>query len=267
MQSVKGNVELLVPESTSARFSLQSHQGGSINNTLTGELDTPSKADGPQTFALADASASVTINTMDGNIIVGHQKAADSEFGDENYDWSSVDTSLLNFAFVNPNYNIFDYQEIFIKQPEIHFDPSWEKKYTKDKKGLYRERIADEYSNLLKLAIREHFSQDKHFKIVTQRSKNALVIIPKVLELYIDDPGTVKISDMLSATRAGNARIDLVIFSPRDNSILALFMDKRSTVRPGGIPIPKSRVRNSRAFSRLFDDWIEDMIKLLGSPP
>lgn len=263
MQSVKGNVELLVPESTSARFSLQSHQGGSIKNTLKGKLDTLSNDTDTQVFALADASASVTINTMDGGISVGYQKAVVSDYDDQSYDWSLVDTNLLNFAFINPNYKIFDYQEIFIKQPEIHFDPSWEEKYGTGEKGHYQQRITLNYANLLKAAIAKTFSQDNRFKIVDQRNENALVIIPKVLELYIEDPETVEIRDVLVAARAGNAKIDLVIFSPSDQSVLALFMDKRSTDRPRGLAIPQARLRNSRAFSQLFNDWTEDIVKVL----
>ncbi len=263
IQSVKGSVKLLVPESTSARFSLQSHQGGSIENTLIGEPRTPNSDDDAQVFALADASASVKINTMDGDIMVGYQKAKVGEYDDEHYDWSLVETNLLNFAFINPNYNIFDYQEIFIKQPEIHFDPSWEKKYSTGEKGHYQQRITLEYANLLKAAIADTFSKDSRFRIVNQRNENALVIIPKVLELYIEDPETVEIRDVFVAARAGNAKIDLVVFSPSDQSVLALFMDKRSTERPRGLAISQARVRNSRAFSRLFSDWMADVVRVL----
>ena len=263
IQSVKGNVELLVPKSTSARFALQSHQGGTIHNTLNVQADAEHNSDGAHVFALADASASVTINTMDGNISVAYQKENVSDYDDENFDWSSVDTSLLNFAFVNPKYNVFDYQEIFIKEPEIRFDSSWEKKYGKGEIGIYQQRIATEYANLLKAAIRDNFAKTKRFKVVEQRKENVLVIIPKVLDLYITNPETIEFKEVLTAARAGNASIDLVVFSPSDNSMLALFMDKRSTSRPGGLPIPSSRIRNSRAFSRLFNDWIEDMVKVL----
>ena len=265
IQSVKGNVTLLVPETTSARFSLKSHQGGEIENTFKERIINSNQDDGAHVFSLVDtsSSSSISINTMDGNINVGPQEEVSNSYDDESYDWSSVDTSLLDFAFVNPNYNVLDYQEIFIKQPEIHFAPSWKKKFNGAKKGLYQKRIADEYSDLFKAAIANTFSETMNFKIIDQRKENALVVIPKILELYIDDPESVEIKDVFTASRAGNARIDLVVFSPSDSSILALFMDKRSTTRPKGIPFQRSRVRNSRAFSLLFNDWVEDIAKVL----
>ena len=125
MRSVKGHVELLVPDTTSARFSLQSHQGGTVSNMIGGTVDPHQNTSGAQIFTLADASANVTIDTLDGDITVAPQNATTTEYVDEDYDWSSVDTSVLNFAFINPKYNSLDYKEIYIKQPEIHFDPSW----------------------------------------------------------------------------------------------------------------------------------------------
>lgn len=263
IQSVKGEVELFVPDSTSARFSLQSHQGGTISNRLKANFDATTNDDGVQAFTLANASASITIDTLDGSIIVGPQENTTDDYGDESFDWSSVDTSLLNFAFVNPNYSIFDYQEIFIKEPEIRFDPNWERRFGHKSNGLYRKRIETEYASLLKAAIERRFFKDGNFKFVDQRKERVLVIIPKVLDLYISDPESLTIKDVIKASRAGNAKIDLVIFSPSDESILALFMDKRSTSRPSGVPIPKTRVRNTRAFDNLFNDWIEDIVKVL----
>ncbi len=259
IQSVKGNVELLVPETTSARFSLNSHQGGRIENSLVGELDIDNSSDDSQILTLADASASITIDTMSGGIVVAPQNSTDTGVSSEDYDWSSVDTSVLDFAFVNPNYNILDYQEIFVKKPEIQFDSSWVRKHGVAISQDDRQRIADEYAEMFRQTIADRFSRNKRFKIVDERTENVLVIIPKVLELYIDNPDMVTLKDVLVATPAGNARLDLVIFSPSDQAILALFMDKRSTRKPQGIATSKTRALNSRAFSRLFKDWVKDI--------
>ena len=84
-----------------------------------------------------------------------------------------------------------------------------------------------------------------------------------VTELYIDIPETIGMIDMLIATPAGNAKIDLAIYSPRDESVLGLFLDKRSTAKPQGLPDTRPRTVNRRAFNRLFNDWAEDITESL----
>lgn len=264
IQSVSGDVELLIPETTSARFSLKSHQGGMITNSLKegANLQDDTKSD-HTIFTLDQASASISIDTLSGNINIAPKKSQFKINDDQAYDWSSVDTGILNFAFINPNHNIFDHKEIFIKQPEVHFDENWLKKYGKETTKQFQERITDEYAASLKRAVADKFSKNSHFTIIEQRKEGALVIIPKVFELYIDNPQVVGITDMMIATPAGNAKIDLVIFSPTDNSILALFMDKRSTGKPESIGAFRPKATNRRAFSKLFNNWAKDMMTLL----
>ena len=259
MRSVKGNVQLLVPEETSAKFSLQSHQGGQVRNEI---IEVPDVDNNPnkKNFILGDASANVSINTMSGSISILSQKAIASQYVDENYDWSAVDTSILKFAFINPKHSIFNHKEIFIKQPEIHFDPKWEVKFGKGITNSYKETTSADYASLLKKAVANKFSRDMQFEIVEERTDNSLVIIPKVLDLYIDFPDTVAIRDVVTSRPAGSAKIDLVIYSPSDKAILALVVDKRTTANPKG---NDGSVINRRAFSELFNDWARDIVKVL----
>jgi len=259
MRSVKGSVELLVPKTTSAKFSLQSHQGGEVRNQLVDVLDSDTSNNG-KNFTLGDADANVSINTMSGSISIAAQEAVANQYGDENYDWSSVDTSILTFAFINPKHSIFDYKEIFIKKPEIQFDPRWEAKYGKGETNSYRETIQADYASLLKKAVANKFSKGLPFEIVEERTENSLVIIPKLLELSIDFPDTVSIRDVVTSRPAGSAKIDLVIYSPSDKAILALVVDKRTTASPKG---NNGTVINRRAFSKLFNDWASDIVEVL----
>ena len=264
MQSVTGDLRLSVPELTSAKFSLQSFQNGSIHNTLKDKVTTFESNDSAEIFSLSDASGNVELGTMDGRIEVGSSELTYSQPEDDSYDWSSVDSSILDFAYVNPNINFMDYQEVFIKQPEIHFDESWVKEYGENKTKTYRERIAIDYAESFKKAIVDKFSNDLNLKISNERGEGVLVIIPKVIELYIDKPETVDTRNVFSVTSAGKAKIDFVIYSSKDEAILSLITDKRSTSKPSGIPDTNLRTMNYRAFNTLFNSWAEDIVKVLG---
>lgn len=265
MRSVKGSLSLLVPETTSAKFSIQSHKGGRIHNAIESPINVLDSNDSAQIFTLADASSSIAMNTMDGDIKVATQVVGTNDYAEEysDFDWSSVDTGILDFAFINPNYNVLDYKKVYIKPVEVHFSPRWEEKFSRGSFRSYRERIVNSYSELLEKAISDRFSRGTHFEISDQRGEDVLVIIPKIIDLYIDNPDSVQIIESFITTSAGNAKIDLVLYSPKDESMLGLFMDKRSTAVPNIISASNLRAINTRAFSRLFDDWAKDIVSLL----
>ena len=263
MSSVKGHLSLLVPADTSARFSIQSHNGGKLSNSLGGDTEPTNNSNSAQTFNLAGASASVAMNTMEGNIDVGPQTNGLPNYDDGNFDWSSVDTSILDFAYINPNQSVFDYQKVFIKTPEIHFDQRWLEKFDEDETRSYRARVVSEYADLLKKAIADRLSRSTGLRLSEERGDDVLVVIPKVVDLYIDHPDLVGIRDVFVTTPAGNAQLDLVIYSPKSQSVLGLILDKRSTAKPGIAQTSRLRTMNSRAFTQLFKDWIANVARVL----
>ena len=200
--------------------------------------------------------------TASGSARASPQNTHPGEFT-EDIDWTNVDTSILDVAYINPRLNFRHYKKIYIKQPEIHFHPNWVAKFGESKSSAYRQEVARRYASLLEEAIAETFSRDTHLSISDQRGDDILVIIPKVIELYIAVPDSVVNQDVIITTPAGSAKIDLVIYSPRDQSVLGLFMDTRSTSTPRPVEASKPRMINTRAFNRLFKEWSEDLVAVL----
>ena len=265
MQSVNGDLRLLVPQVTSADFLIESHKGGIIKNSLSGTADAN---DAAQEFSLGDASASVTMNTMGGHIELAPQLAKSAESSEQgevdfDFDWSSVDTSILDFAYINPSYSAHDFKKIYIKPAEVHFDPQWLARFSKKLNSSYRERVMVNYAKLLEKAIKDKFSKNDRFEIVDERANDVLVIIPKVVDLYIDRIESVELKDSLVVTPAGSAKIDLIAYSIKDSSVLGFFMDKRGTSVSNILGGSNARAANQKAFFRLFSDWAEDIITVL----
>ena len=266
MQSVNGDLRLLVPQITSADFLVESHKGGVIKNSLSETVQSSSTA---QEFSMGGASASVTMNTMEGNIelaaaqLTTNSKSSEQTEIDFDFDWSSVDTSILDFAYINPSYSAHDFKKIYIKPAEIHFDPQWVAKFRKEFSSSNRERVMVNYAKLLEKAIIDKFSKNDRFEVVDERASDVLVIIPKVVDLYIDRIESVELKDSLVVTPAGNAKIDLIAYSVKDNSVLGFFMDKRGTSVSNILGGSNARAANQKAFFRLFSDWAEDILTVL----
>ena len=262
MQSLKGNLTLLVPGDTAAEFILEAHDGGQISNALR-ETDSDARAGSTkaESFILGDGSANVVMNTTQGDIVLASRKNSNSNSQQQEFDWASVDTSVLDFAYINPDYEVLGYEQFYIKPPEITFDPRWKTKFGDN--TLYRETIARDYSEILVRAIAETFERETNLKFSEKRGENILVIIPKVQELYIDDPDIKGASDTFTRNAAGTAKLDLVIYSPRDQTVLSLILDKRSTARPGVSTSTRVRSKNALAFRRLFNDWMSDIVRVI----
>jgi len=178
-------------------------------------------------------------------------------------DTADIDTSILDLSYVNSTLNLQDYDGIFVKKPEVAFQSHWINEFGDARTRSYRARIARDYANLLMSSIEENLAVTTGLDVVTQPGEKTLVIIPKLLDLYIHYPDMGGIQDVLIANAAGNAKIDLVIYSPKAEAVFGLFTDWRSTGKPGIVIPSKLRTINTRAFTGLFDAWMVDITGML----
>lgn len=190
---------------------------------------------------------------------IGQEVTENNGSFDQRINWSDVDNSLMELVYVDSGQSILEYKKVFIKQPEVTFQTNWINKFGDEKTRSYRERVAREYAELLTESIRNKFSSEMNLEITEQRSDDVLVIMPKVFDLYIDYPDIGGIQDVIIASAAGYAKMELVIYSPKTESVLGMFSDKRSTKKPGIVLVSKPRVINTRAFSQLFNVWVDDI--------
>jgi len=251
---------MCIPENSSARVSLQAHNHGLISN---GFGQSPPDEAKQLNFDLANATASISMNTLDGKIEIAPGAPEQAAQTQDTFDWSSVDTSILDFAYMDSDYSILDFDSIYIKTPVVEFDPRWLKEYGNETTQSYRDRIVKEYSDILERKIEDIFTKKTDLTVVKTRVDDVLVLFPKVVNLFIATPDRDGIGDIITTTPAGNAEIDLVVFSSEHQAILGLFMDKRSTGKSLSVGPSKRRTINTREFEQLFDHWLKDIIKVI----
>lgn len=264
IETVSGNVRLGVDESLSASFNLAVHQSGTIENDFASD---GAKEDGDSkkaVFKLGDGSSSIDVSTLNGNIAIKKlEKAIASEDKAEagaQFDWSSVDQSKLQFAFVKPDVNFSSYKTVYISKVKIVFDEQWVRQFGSSGYKKYIERVEERYAERFKQALVKEIKEKTSWKIVKSREPDALIIMPKVTDLYINTPEEIGMRDTV-ITMGGRAALDLTIYSPVDKSVWGMFVDKRNSARLSSAESTmRTRVANEKSFAKLFSYWGETVM-------
>jgi len=182
---------------------------------------------------------------------------------EEHFNWQDVHNNILDFAYINSQHDIREYKKVFINTPEVTFQSHWLNEHGDFKTAGYRQRVAQEYSELLVKAISKHLVNDMGLQISTQRGSDVLVVLPKLLDIYIDHPDLGGVQDVLLVNPAGKAKLDLIMYSPKDEAVLAYIEDTRGTGDPKVIVPSKPRTINTRAFAKLFNEWSQDIVQVM----
>ncbi len=266
--SVKGNIDFNVPENTSAKFRVNTHENGSISNKITQDSAKPVKQ-GPASelyFKTQSGDAKIDINTVGGNVALGlstalnePQKPATNQVVDIN----NIDSSFFDLAYVRPDTDLSHYKKVFIGDVSVEFDKRWLKKFGGGDAQQYRKRTLKIYSKMLKKQLAKNFEDDFGVKVVSERGHDVLVVLPKVLDLNIIEPEAAELKDTILSW-AGDAKVDVTVYSPEDKAVIALFVDHRQTKRFGFAEISMpTRLANERSFRKLFDKWSKNVVKQL----
>lgn len=269
IETVSGNVTLGVEETISASFNLAVHQNGSIKNAFSPSVDESEGNDKKSVFKLGEGSASIDVSTLNGNIEIEKlqqetQAQAPSD-GDGQFDWSSVDQSKLQFAFVKPEVDFASYKHVYISKVKIEFDEQWVRQFGSSGYSKYIERVEARYAERFRDILIKGIEDNTRWKVVSERKKDALIILPKVTDLYINTPEEIGMRDTV-ITVGGRAALDLTVYSPRDKAVWALFVDKRNSARLSSAESTmRTRVANEKSFTKLFDAWVETIMEYVSA--
>jgi len=177
---------------------------------------------------------------------------------DQKFDWDHVDKGVFDFAYVNPDVSLSKYTEVYISDPKVSFDDTWLNEYREASK-TYRKRIKKAYGENFKEALIKAIEKKTKFKVVSKKTADTLVIIPKIEKLDIKTPDLSGHKESL-VKFAGFAVADVTVFSPKDKAVAALFVDKRNTPPfTSSEAISKIRNSNERSFAKLFGKWSKNI--------
>ncbi len=269
IETVSGNVVLGVDETISAAFNLAVHQSGSIKNAFAKASAENEAQNKRSVFKLGEGSASIDVSTLNGNIEIEKlsQQASvqGAGEGDGQFDWAAVDHSKLQFAFVNPEVDFSSYKKVYIAKVKIEFDEQWVREFGSRGYSKYKGRVEERYADRFRDILIEGIEKNTQWKVVNKRKNDALIILPKVTDLYINTPEEIGMRDTV-ITIAGRAALDLTLYSPRDKAVWALFVDKRNSARLSSAESTmRTRVANEKSFTKLFDAWVETVMEYVSA--
>ena len=162
------------------------------------------------------------------------------------------------------------YTHIFLQQPMVTFQKSWERDHRTDVSSRYKKMIVDDYSKLLTDELTTALTANETITIVGEEAinqENTLIITPRIMNLYINAPETIAASTAY-VHEAGHATLQLQLMDTNKH-VIGVIEDNKDTINRGFLNRPQraSRVTNYSDFRLLIRDWAEDFAELLQNTP
>lgn len=145
-------------------------------------------------------------------------------------------------------------RKIFIEDVEASFSEDWMRRFRGSTGEPYRQSILERYGQTLKEELATEI-EALGWEVVTQRAGDAVILQPRLIELFIFGPEEAALTTSIFST-AGQAGAELTFLSPGGEPFMKI-VDYRQTRTSIGSPLIANRANNFRYFRMMMSDWAE----------